>query len=172
MYVITDITPPVYLAVPMGPIFTFFVFDNFAIFLTLMTILGVFKNVDLKKQPIFKSYLAGLYLTVSTWRKTKSLHLTECFSTYIHVCGVCDKYQVWAKVTALCIMHTFILSFSFYGSRFKNNRVSYSQVRCWRSLVGVASNNRKYWELILPRFCPPAGNQIICKGGLQKGPFW
>ena len=51
MYVITDITPPVYLAVPMGPIFTFFVVDNFAIFLTLVTILGVFKNIDLKKQP-------------------------------------------------------------------------------------------------------------------------
>ena len=67
MYVITDITPPVYLAVPMGPIFTFFVVDNFAIFLTL---LGVFKNVDLKNNLstfiIFKSYLAGLYLTVST----------------------------------------------------------------------------------------------------------
>ena len=103
--------------------------------------------------------------------KTKSLHLTECFSTYIHVCGVCDKYQVWAKVTALWIMPTFILSFSFYGSRFKNNWVSHSQVRCWRSLVGVAYNKRKYWELILPRFCPPAGNQIVCKGGLQKCPF-
>ena len=43
--------------------------------------------------------------------------------------------------------------FSWYGSSLKTNWVSYSQARCWRSLVRIGCNNMKYWEPIFSTFC-------------------